>query len=101
MNWPKAKRARTSSIFRMITPSGPYRTIGPQWQNSREKPHVLAFWPTLWPEGTRDFASRVRSDCLARASFTHRHLHGGGCPPLKEGGRPLAGFHDSALAATV
>src|SRR5260370_36094509 len=51
-HWPGAKRARTSSVFHTDTPTGPYRAIGPQWQNSREKPHVLAFWPTLWPEGS-------------------------------------------------
>ena len=51
-NWPKAKRARTSSIFRTFTPSGPYRAIGPQWQNSREKRYFLVSWPPLWPEGS-------------------------------------------------
>src|SRR5260370_33880348 len=50
--WPRAKRAGTSSVFRTNTPSGPYRAIGPQWQNSREKHHFLAFWPSLWPNGS-------------------------------------------------
>jgi hypothetical protein len=50
-NWPSAKNARTSSIFRTFTPTGPDRAIGLLWQNPREKPYVLVFWPTLWPEG--------------------------------------------------
>ncbi len=33
-------------------PPGPYRAIGPVGQNHREKPDVLAFWPTLWPGGS-------------------------------------------------
>jgi hypothetical protein len=50
-NWPSAKTTRTSSIFDTNTPSGPYRAIGTLGQNSREKHHVLGFWPTLWPPG--------------------------------------------------
>jgi hypothetical protein len=52
-NWSKAKKSRTSSIFDTITPLLAKRAFGPQWQESREKPHVLAFWPTLWPRGGR------------------------------------------------
>jgi hypothetical protein len=52
--WPEAKKARRSSIFHVSTPFGPTRAIGPQWQNPREKPHIFGFWPTLWPEGSRD-----------------------------------------------
>jgi hypothetical protein len=52
--WPRAKSARTSNIFLIFTPLRAKRPIGPQWQNFREKLHVLAFWPTLWPEGVPD-----------------------------------------------
>src|SRR5260370_29987962 len=52
MKWPRAKKARTPSIFHTNTPSGPYRAIGPEWQNLREKRHILVFGPPLWPEGS-------------------------------------------------
>jgi len=43
-------------------PFGPYRAIGPEWQNSREKPHVLTFWPTMWPKGS-GFRPDVETAC--------------------------------------
>src|SRR5260370_4964965 len=68
--WPRAKRARTSSIFHTNTPTGPYRAIGPQWQNSREKLHVLAFWPTLWPRGCRGVRHPLDLGCPALAELS-------------------------------
>jgi hypothetical protein len=92
--WPGAKKARTSSAFLTLTPHRANSTNGPQWQNSREKPHVFGFWPTLWPDGYAFRASlptpperptagiplhakeaNWRSAKLARTSsvFLHRH----------------------------
>jgi len=104
---PEAKKAGTSSIFHTDTPFGPYRAIGPPWQNSREKPHVLAFWPTLWPKGSTEVAPKPRRNLIALASFAPARMRSGGLsgprdpifrscplrPPLAEAFLDFPGFH--------
>src|SRR5712692_9354726 len=57
----------------------------PQWQNSREKPHVLAFWPTLWSRGSNT-ACQLRganATGLTASKWFVASLHDLQVPPLQ------------------
>ena len=57
----------------------------PQWQNSREKPHVLAFWPTLWSRGSNT-ACQLRGANATRLTASKwfvASLHDLHVPPLQ------------------